>query len=163
MSMRPARRTTVGRAAVTDASSVTSSWTNSTPATGSVVRGLRLVPKTSKPLAAKALAIARPIPEETPVTSTTGDRFVMSTPSKPIGVLPFAATLHHLTSDVNRSVYSTYEQAAGAKQGRPWRTSAHPGCCRGVVLSRRHQRHRRRTTRHRIIGLQTDSLPTFSE
>ena len=39
--------------------------------------------------AANASATARPIPEETPVTNTTGDRFVMSTPSKPIGVLLF--------------------------------------------------------------------------
>ena len=56
--MRPARWTTVDTAAATDAASVTSSGTNSTPAIGSVRCGLRLVPKTSKPFAAKALATA---------------------------------------------------------------------------------------------------------
>src|SRR5271155_2243904 len=133
-SMRPARWTTVATAAATDSSSVTSSWINSTPAIGSVFRGLRLVPKTSKPFAANALATAGPIPQEAPGTNTTGDRFVMSTPSKPIGVLLSKVTLHHLTHDVNRSVYCSNEQATGEEQGRPWRTPAHPGCCGGVVL-----------------------------
>ncbi|EUA08479.1 hypothetical protein I546_4483 [Mycobacterium kansasii 732] len=48
------------------------------------------MPKTSKPFAAKAFATASPIPEETPVTNTTGDRPFISTPSKPTGVLLLA-------------------------------------------------------------------------
>ena len=70
--MRPARWTTVDTAPVTDAASVTSSGISSTPGMGSVRCGLRLVPKTSKPFAANALAMARPIPDEAPVINTTG-------------------------------------------------------------------------------------------
>lgn len=66
-SMRPARSSIVFTSAATDASSVTSHASIVT-SSGLPPLGLRLVPKTVKPVRARASALAFPMPEEAPVT-----------------------------------------------------------------------------------------------
>ncbi len=55
----------------TDASLRTSISTSSTPANGAVLVMLRTVPNTRHPRPEKFSAVARPIPDDTPVTMTT--------------------------------------------------------------------------------------------
>jgi hypothetical protein len=74
-SIRPNRSMTWATTALTDLSRVTSRSRNTTAWCGAALAASLLVPTTRNPASDSAIAAARPIPEEAPVTSATG-RFV---------------------------------------------------------------------------------------
>ena len=65
-----------------EASSVTSSWSGRQPVRPSTASSLRALAYTVKPAAASRSAVARPIPEEQPVTRTAGTRLTIRSLSR---------------------------------------------------------------------------------